>query len=163
LQGSRHDDDAKIASRFELCPASHSQREVGIDAALMELVQYHYADTVKKRIVLKLPEKDSGSNDADGRPATCVVVETYAVADAAAYTFAGLLGHAPRGCSGRDATRLQHDDGTDERIVGVYGCRNTSCLTGTRGRAQQDVAAGTERIEQLRKAVVYRKPRCGGS
>ena len=92
--------------------AGQGQAEVGVQAALVELVEDHESDPIQRGIRLDQAGQDALGEDLDpgGRADRCFMPDP--VADQAADLLAGQCGHMTRRGSGGQAPGLQHQDPT---------------------------------------------------
>ena len=88
------------------------QAEVGVNAALVELVEDHESDPIQRGIRLDQAGQDALGEDLDpgGRADRCLMPDP--VADQAADRLSGQCGHMTRRGSGGQAPGLQHQDPT---------------------------------------------------
>ena len=87
-------------------------REIGVDAALVKLVEDDGAEVGEQRIALQPRGQDAFGDDEQPRVGAEAALEADLPADLAAERPAALVGD-PRGDRARgDAPRLQQDDGT---------------------------------------------------
>ena len=86
------------------------QRQVGVERALVHLVQQHRGDAVQAGIGLQAANQQALGDDLDPRVGGDGGVEPGAVADGLADRFAEQRGHARGGGAGGEAARLQHQD-----------------------------------------------------
>ena len=148
----RHDDDPQVVARAPRLPRQRD-REIGVDAALVELVEDDGGEVGEQRIALQPRGQDAFGDDEQPRVGAEAAVETHLPADLAADRPAALLGDArgnrPRG----DAARLQQD----ERTVGGERRRNPRRLAGA-GRGGDDRGARPpDAVDDLPEEVIDRK------
>jgi len=116
IERRRHDDDAKVLPRAPRLPRERDG-DVGVDAALVELVEHDRTELGGERIALQPRRQHAFGDDEEPRLAREAALEADLPADLAAERPAALGGN-PRGDRARrDATRLQQNHGTvaDER------------------------------------------------
>ncbi len=109
-QCRRHDDDAQLRPHRLLDQAHQAERQVALQAALVELVEDHSAGRFEVRVVLQHVQQDAGRDGQDARVRAGLPVEADVIANFIAQPRAALVGHAARGGAGGEAARLQHDD-----------------------------------------------------
>jgi hypothetical protein len=120
--------------------------------ALVELVEDHQADAVKRRIALKTARQHSFGHDLDPCARAHATVAAGAVADQPAHRFAEQLGGA--GCRGarRDATGLEHhDELTAEPRRGQKRRRDEGRLTGAGRRLKHGAGVRRQRVDDRRE------------
>ena len=87
-----------------------SQREVGVEVALVELVEDHEADPGERRVLLQAAGEDPFRHDLDAGVGPTAPFVPGAIADGAADLLAEQVRHTPGGSPGRQSPRFQHDD-----------------------------------------------------
>ena len=101
VDGRRHDQDAQILAQALLHVAGQRQAEIGVERALMELVEDHGRDAVEHGIVEDEPGEDALGDDLDPGAARDFGAEpdeqTHGVADALAQRLRHALGGGARG------------------------------------------------------------------
>ena len=128
--------------------ASSAKREpdVGVQAALVELVEQHGRDAVERRIALQHPREHAFGDDLDARALADARLEPHAVADGVADALAERRRHALGDGARREPARLEHDDALAARPRLVEQReRHDGALAGARRRDEHGVAAGRER------------------
>jgi hypothetical protein len=133
IQRCRHRNDAQPRARIELHLARHGQRQIGIQAALVNLVEHQCADAVEKRIFLNAPQEDAVSHCDQPRARRRFMVEANVVAHlVSAERDAALARDAPRGRARGHAPRLEQEHAARHR-AGIEQCgRHSHRLAGAR-------------------------------
>ena len=130
------------------------QAEVGLQAALVVLVEDHAADVLQRRVALQLPGEDALRDDLDAGLRADLGVHAHPVADGLADALAEQPGDALRHRARRQAPRLEHDDappGQPGRIE--QRRRHTRALAGARRRVQHGIGSAGERGKQFRECA----------
>jgi hypothetical protein len=151
IERGGHDQDAQVLAQRRLGLDAQRQAEIGIQAALVKLIEDHAADIPQLRVGLQHAREDSLGDDLDpgGAADACLQsgAKTYGLAD-------GLndqLRHASGDGSGRNAARLEHHDlPLPQPRAAEYGERDDGALTGPRRSLQQHAAAPCQRLHQPR-------------
>ena len=81
IERRRHHDDAQLGAQRALDLPAEREREVGVNRALVELVEDHRADAVEGRVVLQPTNKQALRHDDDAGLVARAVLETNAIAD----------------------------------------------------------------------------------
>ena len=148
VERRRHDGDAKIVAHERLRAKRQREAEVGVDAALVELVEDEKADAVERRVVLQAPREDAFGDDLDARRAADARVAAHAIADRLADALAVQLGEPEGGGARRESPRLEHDDRAPVEPAGVEeGERNGRGFAGAGRRLNHD-RRGDERARR---------------
>ena len=127
VERRRHHDDAQVVARAPRL-ARQRDRQIGVDAALVELVEDDRREIGEQRIGLQPRGQDAFGDDEQAGVGAEAAVEAHLPADLAAERPAALVGD-PRGDRARrHATRLQQDD----RAVGDQRRRDARRLAGAR-------------------------------
>ena len=136
------------------------QRQIGIQAALVEFVEDHQADTLQRRVVLQTAGKNALGDHLDARTRTDLAVQANAVAHRLADRFAQLAGQALGSGARGQTTRLQHDDALpgQPRLV-EQRQRYAGGLAGTGWRLQHRFMACSQGAAQVGQYSVNRQ-RC---
>jgi hypothetical protein len=79
-----HDEDAQVRAQQRLRLEREGEAEVGVDAALVELVEDDDAGVVERRVVLQHPREHALRDDLDARARSDARIEAHAVADGVA-------------------------------------------------------------------------------
>lgn len=108
VQRGGHDDDTQVRPDGGLHFAQHGQGQVGVDAALVKLVEHDAAHAFKEGVVLQPAGEDAFGQDMQPRGFADLALEADGVADFFAEAPAAFAGDA-RGAGARgDAAGLQH-------------------------------------------------------
>src|SRR5262249_12106032 len=107
-----HDDELEFRPHRLLDEAEHAEGEVGLDTALVELVEDHQGDIGQKGVLLQAAQENAGSDGDDACARPDLTVEANLIADVAADILTALDGHAPRGSASGETARLDEEDRT---------------------------------------------------
>src|SRR5262249_60223872 len=88
VERRRHDQELELSSQGLLHVARERQAEVGVEGALMELIEQNGGDARKRRIVEYEPREDALGHDFDARRRGDFAAEAPAVAHARAHRLA---------------------------------------------------------------------------
>ena len=142
----------------ELHPTDQGERQIGEQAALVNLVEEHGADAVEKRIALQALDEDALGDEEDAGVAGEVALEADLPADLAAQRPALLVGDPARRGPGGDPARLEDEDlpaaGDPRRRERR---RHPRRLAGPRRRLQHGIAARPQRREEVGQNFVDRQ------
>ena len=109
VERGAHDDQQQILAQALAHLAQHRERQVGVDGALVKLVEHHAADAGELGIAEELAREDALGDDAQARARGDAVLEAHLVADlvpdAPVLFFRDPFG----GGAGGDAAGLEHD------------------------------------------------------
>ena len=108
LQRRRHHHQGKVRAQHRPRLPGEGKSQIGVQAALVELVEYHAADAGQRRIGLQHPRQDAFGDDLDA--AARDALAPHPKPDALTQRLAQLVGQPPRGGAGGEAARLQHQD-----------------------------------------------------
>ncbi len=111
IEGRRHHDDAQVVAREPRLPRKR-EAKVGVNAALVELVEHDRAKAREQRILLQACRQDSFGGNQQGRAGGEAAFEANVPADLQPSGPALLVGDTAGNRARRDATRLQQDDRT---------------------------------------------------
>jgi hypothetical protein len=154
----RHDDDLEVRPRLALHLARQRQREVGVQVALVELVEDQDPDALEEGVVLQHAHEQPLGDDQDARARTRLALEAHLEADLAPDSPPALLRHAPRRRPRRDAPRLEHDDLQRAREPGLeQRRRHARGLPGAGRRAQHRAGRCPQGRDQRRQDGVDRE------
>ena len=135
--------------------AHQGEGQVGLQAALVQLVEDHAADAVERRVVLQHAEEETVGHHFDAGARPHLGVEPHAIAHGLADRFAQGRRHAPRGSARRQPPRLLHDDlGVAEPRRVEQGQRHARRLAGAGRRHQHGGIARLQRLFQPRQRFV---------
>ncbi len=110
VERCRHDQELELRSQGLLHVAGKRQAEVGVERALMELVEQNSRDARKRGIVENEPREDAFGHDFDARRRGDFGAETDAVADARADRLTECCRHARGRSPCGEPARLEHDE-----------------------------------------------------
>ena len=110
VDGGRHHDEVEVGAENVLDLSRQTEGEVGLQAALMELVEDDAGHAVEGGVVGHASGEDALGDDLDAGAGRYLALEAYLVADGLTDGFAEELGHAHGDLSGGDASWLEHDD-----------------------------------------------------
>ena len=110
VDGRRHHQQAQVLAQSLLGVAGQSEAEIGVEGALVELVEQHGGDAVEAGVVENEAGEHALGDDLDAGAPRHLGAEADAVADGVADRFAQRLRHALGGGAGRQPPRLQHQD-----------------------------------------------------
>ncbi len=137
VERRRHGDDPQVLAQGGLRLAHQGEGEVRLEAALVQLVEDHAADTVQGGIVLQHSQEQAVGHDFDSGTRADLGVQPHAIADRLSDRFTEALRHASCRRPGRQPPRLLHDDlGYAEPRCVEKGERHARRLAGTRRRHQ---------------------------
>ncbi len=155
IERRRHGDHAQVVAQRRLRLAHQGEGKIGLQAALVQLVEDDAADAVERRIVLQHAQEEAVGHDFDTRLRPDLGVQSHAVADRLADLFAQSGRHAPRRGAGRQPPRLLHDDlaaGEPRRVEQRQ--RHARRLAGARRGDQHGGVAAPQRLLQARQGFV---------
>ena len=110
VERRRHRQDAQVLAEAALAVERERQAQVGVERALVELVEQHGADPVQLRIVEDHAGEDALGDDLDARPRPALRDHARPQSDALAHRLRQRSRHALGGGPRGDAARLQHQD-----------------------------------------------------
>ena len=84
--------------------------DVGVEIALVKLVEQHGRDALERGIALQHPREHAFGDDLDPRALAHARLEPHAVADGVAGALAERRGHPHRDRARREPARLEHHD-----------------------------------------------------
>ena len=109
LQGCRHHHEQQfLAYRADLL--EHGQREIGMHAALVKLVEDDAADILEQRISVQPSKQHPLGDDLEASVFANAAIEPDAIADLVAEALFSLASDARGDRARGDAARLQHED-----------------------------------------------------
>ena len=116
VQRRRHHDQSEIGTHLALHAPRHRERQVGREAAFVELVEHDAPEPFQERVGLQTPQQHALGHDAKARVPARLGIEAHAIPDLAAQTHAA-LGSDPAGRGARgQAPGLEHPDLTRSGI-----------------------------------------------
>ena len=146
VDGGGHDEKAKVGAKELLSASGECESEVGMQAALVELVEDDDADAIERWVVLQHARQDTFGENlylsvlADAR------VKADAVADPLSDGFAEQFCHAFRYLSGGKSARFEHQNLT------LHGCIEHE------GQRQQGRFAGSRRCSNDHSLLLPKRP-----
>ena len=110
VDGRRHDEKLQILAQALLRVARQRKAKVGVERALVELVEQHCGDAVERRIVENHAGENAFGDDFDAVSRRHLRAKAHAKADLAADPLAERRRHALGGGARGEPPRLQHQD-----------------------------------------------------
>jgi hypothetical protein len=110
VQRGRHHHDAQVVAEEGAALEGERQAEVGVETALVELVEDHRADPLQRRVRLEHPGEDALGDHLDAGVRPHPRVHPHTVAGGAAGPLAQEPRHPLRGGARCEAAWLQHHD-----------------------------------------------------
>jgi hypothetical protein len=110
LERRRHHDDPEVGPRVAPDPFDQREREIGVEAALVELVEEDQADIFEERVVLEHAHQDPLRDDEQPGARAGSPLEADLVADLVAEPHAALGAIAARAARAGEPPRLEDDD-----------------------------------------------------
>ena len=137
------------------------QPEVRVEAALVELVEYHEAHPGQFGVTLEPPGQNALGDDLDPRRRPHRTIGSCAIADGFTDLFSEQRRHAPCRGPGGEATGFEHHDAlcTEPRL-GEQPQRRHRRLAGARARGQHRDAPVIERGPQIVDDIFHRQVGC---
>ena len=148
----RHDHDAQVGARAP-CLLGEGDRHVGVDAALVKLVDDDRPEIREQRILLKARRENAFRCGEQARFRSEPPLKPDVPADLASNRPAALLGNAPDDGAGGYASRLKQDD----RAVADERGRHARRLSRARLRHHNHRTRSLERSGDFRKIRIDRK------
>ena len=155
VQRRRHDHQPQVVAQQALRIDRKSQPQIGVQAALVELVEQDRADSLQTRIIEDHPREDALGDHLDARPGADAAFHPDAVADRLPGLLAQHLRHASRRCPCRQTPGLQDDDPTAfQPGLILEGQGNDRGLARTRRRNQHRIGTAGQRRLQRRDRLI---------
>ena len=149
VESRRHHHDPEVVAR-EHRLFREGEREIGVNASLVELVDHHDLELAEQRVALQTRGEDSLRRDQELGPAAELPVEANLPSDFIAERPISLGRDSAREAPRCDATRLK-----DDRLpAGGEGWRNPRRLPRARRRDDHECAVFPESLDDLRNARV---------
>ena len=166
VERRRHHEEAQVGTQVTASVERQGQPEIGLQAALVELVEDDQADAVERGVALQPPGEDALGHHLDAGVGADGPVVAGAVADRVADPLAAHRGHPPGGRSCGEAPGFEHDDAAiaEPGLVQERG-RDRRRLAGTRWRLEHGHASAGEGGAQIVEALEDREthdPGAGG-
>ena len=154
----RHYEKLEVLAQPLLHVAGERQSEIGIERALVKLIEQHRRDAFENGIVEDHAREHALGDDLDAGPARHFRAEAHAIADRLADLFAERRRHARSGGARREPARLEHEELHVLRpgLPGEHQ-RHTRGLAGARRGDQHGRVMGRERRRELRQHIVDRQ------
>ena len=161
IQRRRHRQDAQVLPQPGLAVERQGKPQIGIERALVELVEQHRADAGKLGIVKDHAGKDALGDDLDARPRPRFRDHPRAQADPLPDGLGQGVRHALRGCPRGNAARFQHQDlgGAEPAFVHQREGHARRLASARRGHEHGRCARG-QGVAQFVQGGVNRE-RCG--
>ena len=138
VERRRHHEDAQVLAHFRLRFQAQRQAEIGVEAALVKLVEDHHRDAFERGVALQPAREDSFRHDLDARALAGARFQPRAKADGLTDRFAEHLRHARRDGARGETARLEHHDlAGARRLLGEQRKRD-ACRLARAGRRLQD-------------------------
>ena len=150
VQRRRHAEQAQIRAQGGLDLQAQGQAQIGVERALVELVENHQPVGLQRRVSLQAAGEQALGHHLDPGAGSEAAVEAHGVAHRAAYGLAQEFGHARRRRPRRQPARLQHQDAAvgEPRLV-QEAQRHQRGLARTRRSLEHGGGARGERRTQL--------------
>ncbi len=155
VEGGGHDEDAQVVAQDPPGLEGQGEAEVGVDAALVELVEDHEPHPLQPRVVVQAAGEDPLGHDLDAGPRADVRFAAHPEADGFSRRLAQRAGHEPGRGARREPPRLEHHDGSAGQPGLVeQGHRHPRRFPGAWGRLQHGAGVRGQRRTQRREGVV---------
>ncbi len=159
VERGRHHQERQIRPQRTADLERQRQPEVGLQPALVELVEDQAARARQVRRGLDHPRQDALGHHLDPRAGHRLAA--HAVADPPPHRLAQRLRQPLGGGARRDPARLQHDDAAGDEPGLEQEQRHPGGLAGARGRLQHGPAGGAQRLTERRQDRLDRQRRHG--
>jgi len=158
IQGGGHDEQLEIRSEVLLHVERQGERQVRLQAALVELIEDHGGDALERRIALHHARQHALGDDLDACGARDARLEPHAITDGLADRLTQRPCHALRHGARREPSRLQHDDAALARpwLLGKHQ-RHDGALAGARRCLQHRGALRGQHLAQRRQRLIDRQ------
>ena len=110
VQGGRHDEQAEVVAQDALDVAREGQAQIGVQAALVKLVEQHRRDPVQAGVVENHARENTLGDDLDPGPGRDLRLQTDSETHRLADGFTQVGRHARRSRAGGQAPGFQDDD-----------------------------------------------------
>ena len=153
IERRRHHEEAKILAQALLRIERKREAKIGVERALVELVEQHRRNAFERGIVEDHAREHAFRDDLDPRARGDEALQAHAKADGLADLLAQSRGHTRGGGARGEAARLQHDDLARfrERLVEQRE-RNPRRLAGAGRGDQHGASSWRARPRQAREA-----------
>ena len=164
VERRRHHDEAQILAQAALRVERQRKPEIGVEGALVELVEQHRRDALDRGIVEHHAGEHAVGDDLDARPAPDLRAEPDPQADGLADRLAERAGHAVGGGARGEAPRLEDDQlaALDPGLVEKRQ-RHPRGLSGAGRRDQHRVRSRRERRREIGQRLVDGKRHVEGA
>nr|WP_244439321.1 hypothetical protein [Azospirillum baldaniorum] len=160
VQRRGHHHQPQVVAQCAARLLHQGQRQIAVDAALVELVEQHGADRRQLGVLLKLAQEQAVGHHLDPGLRPDLGVQPHTVPDRLADAFPQHRGHAAGGGAGGQPPRLQHDHLAPGQPGPVeQGQRHAGGLARPRRRLEHRHAAPVQRGQQLGKHGIDGKGR----
>ena len=159
VQGGGHDEDPEIVAETTLGVEREGETEIGVERALVELVEDHRADAGQFRIVEDHAGEDPLRDHLDPRRPRDLRAEADAQTHGLAHALAEGGGHALGRAAGSQAPWFEEDDpalGAEPWRIEKRQ-RDASGLAGSGGATEHRRRTGFERREKARQGRIDRE------
>ena len=154
IERCRHHHDAQILAQRLLSFDAKCQPEIGIQAALVKLIEDHATHAAKRRIRLQHAGQNAFSEHLDARIAAHFGFEPGAVADGVSDRFSEQRRHAIRDRACGETPRFEHQDPAALEPRAVQQQQgHEGAFTGAWRCFQQHTAAILQRGDELRHGL----------
>jgi hypothetical protein len=160
VERRRHDQDAQLVAQQLLRLQREREPQVGVQAALVVLVEEHGAERLQCRIVLQHPRQHALGHDLHARAGPDARLVADAVADRLADLLAERRGEPSRRGAGSQPSGLEHEDAAPLQPGRVeQRQRHARRLPRSGRRLQHGARARLQRLTQGRERLVDRERR----
>ena len=137
VERRRHDEEAQVVAYERLRLQGQREAQIGVEAALMKLVEDDEANVIERRVALQAAREHALRHDFDPRAWSDTRVAAHAIADGLSDLLTQELGESVRGRSRGEPSWLEHHDRAVAEPLGVDEDERHSCrLAGSRGSLQ---------------------------
>ncbi len=155
VERRRHHQQPQILAQRPLRVERERKPEVGVERALVEFVEQHGGDAGQFRVVDDHPREHALGDDFDARPRRDQALQAHAQADRIADALVQGRRHPLGGGAGGEPARLQHQDFTGFRELGVkQRQRDARGLAGAGRRHQHRARPRRQGLGQRPESVV---------
>ena len=157
IQSRRHHQEAQILAQILLTLDAQRQSQIGVQTALVKLIEDHATDVAQARVILQHAREDAFRDHFDARLAAHPRLEPSAKSNASADGFAKQLRHAAGDGARRDPPRFEHQDfSVPEPGTRPQEERHDGAFAGPWRRLQQHAAAARQGLGQSGKRLIDR-------
>ena len=158
VESRRHDEQPQLGCEMLARIETECEPQVGLEAALVELVEDEGGDALERRVALQQPGQHPFGDDLDARRARDARVEAHAVAHRAPDALAEALRHALRAGARGEAPGFQHDEPLTRRpVLPEQGEGNHRALAGTGRRLEHGSSPRAERRGERLERLIDRQ------